>query len=541
MKKLYRKIATITVCFVLIFSPEFNLLFAEKKVSKEVTEEAKKKTNHKIDKKTAAKKDIKKDTKENSKKAAGESSKKTVKKDTKEKSAGKKRKGKKRKTSRTQIVKGTSLQKLNRDLKFITKNATPCVVHISGIKAASRIYHRGRKHQKKYKPRQQNRSRSLGSGVIINKKGFIVTNNHVVRNSRDLRITLYDKREYRCTIVGTDSATDLAVIKISGKAPKNLPAIIFGDSDRLEVGEIVVAIGNPFGFSHTVTMGIVSAKGRQNIGLVDYEDYIQTDAAINPGNSGGALIDVNGKLVGVNTAMYTRSGGYMGIGFAIPSIMAKKIIDSLIKNGKVVRGWLGVYIQEVTSDIAESLKLSKSQGVLITDIIKETPAYGSGMQVGDIIVSIDKKEITDMYSLRKIIAAKKPGTKIKVRVFRKGKYLNYTITIGTLPDKKRLASRDTQKPGDEIGIEVKDIDEKLAYKHKIKDTRGVIITTVKRNSFGSIAGLMKGDLIKEIDQKPIDNRATYNRIFKNLKGRKKIIFLIKRGAMNRFFVVQMEK
>lgn len=434
-----------------------------------------------------------------------------------------------------------SLERFNRDLIKVTEKALQAVVNISAVKEKPSGMHLFRAPRGRFPRRLPKKSRALGSGVIFDKRGYIVTNNHVVRNTKLITITLSDRREFQCTIVGTDSATDIAVIKITGKVPSNLPVIKIGDSNKISVGEMVIAIGNPFGFSHTVTMGIVSAKGRQDVGLADYENYIQTDAAINPGNSGGALINIRGMLIGINTAIFSKSGGFMGIGFAIPSNMVKGVVNELIARGKVVRGWLGVYIQNVTKDIADSLNFSKKGGVLIADIIKGSPAIGSGIKIGDIIVSIDAIVIDNVNHLRKVVASKKPGVNTRIKVFREGTLIEIDFKIGTMPDKPIRAL--LEKPGgeDELGILVRDIDENLAYRYKLEDIKGVVIVKVKKNSIAADSGLMIGDLIKEVDRRPIDSIVTYKKMLSKLKNREKILFLIRRSGVNKFIVLRLKQ
>jgi len=284
-------------------------------------------------------------------------------------------------------------------------------------------------------PRER-REQSLGSGVIVNQDGFIVTNNHVVEGASEIKVLLGDNREFSGRVAATDPRTDVAVIKISGH---NLPTIPWGDSDRLQVGQWVLAIGNPFGLTQTVTAGIISATGRANVGIADYEDFIQTDAAINPGNSGGALVSVRGELIGINTAIFSRSGGYMGIGFAIPSNMVREVVESLVKKGKVTRGWLGVQIQPLTPELAEKFGLKDTRGILVSDVSKNSPAAEAGMMRGDIILEFDGKRMEDPMHLRNEVAHTEPGKKIPVKIWRKGKEMILIVKIEELP--KEVAMR----------------------------------------------------------------------------------------------------
>lgn len=282
-------------------------------------------------------------------------------------------------------------------------------------------------HKRKYK------SSALGSGVIVTGDGYILTNNHVVKGADEIKVTLFDKREFKGKVVGTDPRTDLAVIKIKAK---DLPTLRLGESGKLKTGDVVLAIGNPFGLNQTITMGIVSAVGRSNIGLADLEDFIQTDAAINPGNSGGALVNSSGELVGINTAIFSTSGGYMGIGFAIPTDMARSVMDSIIKSGKVVRGWLGVSIQDLTPDLAASLDIKETSGALISGVEKDSPADKAGLKRGDLITGVNGKKVADSTSLRNMISAAAPGTKVSVAIIRDGKKQAKTVTLGEYNESK---------------------------------------------------------------------------------------------------------
>ncbi len=277
------------------------------------------------------------------------------------------------------------------------------------------------------------KSSALGSGVIVSENGYILTNNHVVKGADEIKVILFDKREFKGKIVGTDPRTDLAVVKINAK---DLPVLKLGDSNKLKTGDIVMAIGNPFGLNQTITMGIVSAVGRSNIGLADFEDFIQTDAAINPGNSGGALVNSNAELVGINTAIFSTSGGYMGIGFAIPSDMAKTVMDSIIKHGKVIRGWMGVSIQNITAELAKSLGIKETEGALISGVEKDSPADKAGFKRGDLVIALDGKQVVDSTSLRNMVASTAPGTKIDVKIVREGKEQTITMTLGEYKEKK---------------------------------------------------------------------------------------------------------
>src|SRR5512135_680821 len=274
------------------------------------------------------------------------------------------------------------------------------------------------------------KEQSLGSGVIVSADGYIITNNHVVEQADEVRVTLLDKRSFKAKVIGADSKTDVAVVRIDAK---DLPTVRWGDSDKLQVGEFVLAIGNPFGLSHTVTMGIISAVGRANVGIADYEDFIQTDAAINPGNSGGPLVNVRGELIGINTAIFSRSGGYQGIGFAVPSNMARLVMDQLMKEGKIVRGWLGVTIQDITPELSQKFGLKDSKGALVGDISKGSPAEKSGMMRGDVILEFNGKEVKSVGSLRNMVSQSKVGSQVKLKILRGGKQIELAALIAELP------------------------------------------------------------------------------------------------------------
>ncbi len=367
------------------------------------------------------------------------------------------------------------------------------------------------------------KSRALGSGVIVSKDGYILTNNHVVKDADEIKVLLYDKRELKGKIIGSDPKTDLAIIKIDSN---HLPVIKVGNSDKLNVGSLVIAVGNPYGLSHTVTMGIVSAVGRANVGIADYEDFIQTDAAINPGNSGGALVNTKGELIGINTAIFSTSGGYQGIGFAIPSNMAQNVMDSLIKHGKVVRGWLGVSIQDLTTELAKHFDIDAKEGVLISDVMDNSPAEKAGMKRGDLIIEYDGREVKDTFGLRNMVAATSPGSTVTIKVIRDGKEKLITIKIGELPEK--LMAVESVEESTLKGVTVNEltpaIRERLDVSEKVK---GVIVSNVDPDS--SAHGiLMPGDIIQEINKKPVRSIDDYNEALSKRDAKKDILLLLYR-------------
>ena len=390
-------------------------------------------------------------------------------------------------------------------------------------------------------PRERRQS-SLGSGVIVDPAGYIITNNHVIANADEIKVVMSDKREFTGKVVGTDPKTDLAVLKIEN-GNKGLPTIKWGDSDKLDVGEYVLAIGNPFGLNQTVTMGIVSAVGRANVGIADYEDFIQTDAAINPGNSGGALVNARGELVGVNTAIFSRSGGYMGIGFAVPSNMVRNVMDSLIKSGKVVRGWLGVSIQGVTPDLAKNFGLSEAKGALVSEVLPGSPAAKAGIKSGDVIIDFDGKEVEDQTALRNIVAQTPVGKAVKVKVVRDKKTKTVKVNIGEQP--KDMASVGEESGGTQgttenkalTGLEVRNLTPDIAERLGLPaDSKGVVITDIDPASKAAAAGLRVGDMITEINREPVKNVDDFNRIVSKLGKDEHPLLLVKRRE-GKFFVV----
>jgi serine protease Do len=380
--------------------------------------------------------------------------------------------------------------------------------------------------------RKKWKEQSLGSGVIISEDGYIITNNHVVEKAEEIRVTLFDKRSFKGKIIGSDPKTDIAIIKIPAQ---KLPTVRWGDSDRLKVGEFVLAIGNPYGLSHTVTMGIISAVGRANVGIADYEDFIQTDAAINPGNSGGPLVNINGELIGINTAIFSRSGGYQGIGFAVPSNMARLVMEQLIKQGKIVRGWLGVMIQEVTPEIAGKFGLKEPKGALVSDLTKGGPAERAGIMRGDIILEYDGKGVSSVSGLRNMVARSKIGSQVRVKILRNGKEYNLNVTIAELP--REIATLSEEPEGDIqrnafSGVTVYDLTKEIALQLGLNSNeKGVVVVKVEPGSPGDEAGLKKGDLIQEIDRRKVNNLEDFRRITSVVGSKEDTVLLyINRGG-----------
>jgi serine protease Do len=376
------------------------------------------------------------------------------------------------------------------------------------------------------------KEQSLGSGVIVSPDGYIITNNHVVEKADEIKVTLLDKRTFRGKIVGADPKTDIAILTIGAS---NLPTIPWGDADRLQVGEFVLAIGNPYGLSHTVTMGIISAVGRANVGIADYEDFIQTDAAINPGNSGGPLVNIKGELIGINTAIFSRTGGYQGIGFAVPSNMVRLVMDQLVQKGKVVRGWLGVTIQELTPELAQKFGLKKSKGALVSDITEGSPAERAGILRGDIILEFNGKEVKDVSSLRNMVAQSKIGSEITMKILRSGKEYTVKVIIAELP-REVAEALPNQLPeesgaGALTGLTVLDLTKEIARQLGFnKSEKGVVVVRVEPGSPADEAGIQKGDIIKEIDRRQIGNLEDFNRIASHIKENDTVLLFINRNG-----------
>jgi serine protease Do len=380
--------------------------------------------------------------------------------------------------------------------------------------------------------RGPSRQQSLGSGFIIDRDGTILTNNHVVDNAQKITVKLADGREFDAKVVGKDARTDIAIIKIDAKG--DLPAAPLGDSERLEVGEWVMAIGNPFGLDSTVTSGIVSAKGR-HIGAGPYDNFIQTDASINPGNSGGPLINLRGEVVGINTAIFSQSGGNIGIGFATPINSAKDILPELKGKGKVTRGWLGVSIQSVTPDIAGSMGLERAKGALVAEVLKDAPAERAGVKVGDVIVEFEGGEIKDSTDLPVLVARARPGTQARVKLLRDKKEMTLTITVDELKESEIVASA---KEKGELGLTVQKLTPELAENLELGNAQGLVITAVEPDSPADEAGLQRGDLIVEIDRKPMREIADFRKAVAGVKSGQRLLFLVRRGANSLFVALK---
>ncbi len=390
---------------------------------------------------------------------------------------------------------------------------------------------------------QKFQARALGSGVIVdNENGYVLTNNHVVANMDEITVKLIDKREFEAEVVGTDPKSDLAIIRIEAF---DLTAVDLGDSDKLRVGEWVLAIGSPFteNLSHTVTAGIISALGRSNIISGDnYEDFIQTDTAINPGNSGGALVNLEGALIGINTAIAT--GGFersnRGVGFAIPVNMARKVMNDLINDGRVIRAWLGVYIQDLDDATARAMGLDTRDGALIGDVVNNSPAEKSGIEIGDIITTFDGKDITGSANLKNIVSSSKPDKRYKVELLRDGKKKKYFITLEELPENPRTLARVESEVESELGFQVEDVTAQLLREYEIgENVEGVVVTNIDRNSEAFSVGLRPGDVITRVGRQNVDTVKDFYKLIDSETRGNTVLFLVKRKDISRFLTLEM--
>ena len=383
-------------------------------------------------------------------------------------------------------------------------------------------------------PRQQRPvpQMSQGSGFFVSADGYVMTNAHVIKGADKITVVLTDGREMDATAVGADPHTDIAIIKVEGK---EFPHLQLGDSDAIDVGEWVVAIGTPFQLEASLTVGVVSARGRQNLRITDYEDFIQTDAAINPGNSGGPLLDLKSQVIGINTAIVSRSGGYMGIGFAIPSNMARQIMEQIIEKGVVTRGFLGVSLQPVDKDIADAFNLSRPEGALISEVIKDSPADKAGIKQGDIIVEYNKMPLKSLQNFRKDISMMAPGSTVQLKVNRKGEIVPITVLLGSAADNS-ASEGVVQKLGMEIENLTPEVAKQLGYSNK---EEGVVITKVKPGSLAALAGLRPGFLIQAVNHRKVTSVSDFNDAITQMEN-KRALFLIRQGNATRFYSIKME-
>ncbi len=440
-----------------------------------------------------------------------------------------------------------SLTKIGKAMAEISAAVKPAIVNISTMRTVKitggadpffddpffrRFF--GDRYGRQKQPREH-KSGAMGSGVIVSSDGFIITNYHVVKDAEEIKVLLSDKREFSGKVIGSDPKTEISVVKIEANG---LPTLKWGDSDALEVGAMVLAVGNPFGLNQTVTMGIVSAVGRANVGIADYEDFIQTDAAINPGNSGGALVNVRGELVGINTAIFSTSGGYQGIGFAIPSNMVKSIMDSLVKKGKVIRGWLGVSIQSITPELAKQFNLKGEKGVLVSDVSENGPAEKAGLKRGDIIVEYDGKNTDDPNQFRNMVANTSPGEEHSLKVLRNEEVLTLKVIIGELPSDLQQAQTGTYENA-LTGVNVLDITPEISRKMNIPTrVEGVVVSDIAEDSPAS-GVLTAGDVIQEINRKKIGGVKDYIGVVSKIGKDQNILLLVYRGGSSVYITLSI--
>lgn len=445
-----------------------------------------------------------------------------------------------------------SLRESGKAFRSVAKQVSPAVVYIQVEKEVSQqqmghpfggspfgeeFFRRffGEPPQQKRAPKKR-QSMGQGSGFVISSDGYIMTNNHVVGDADRVTVRMLDGREFTAKTVGTDPPTDVALIKI--EADEKLPYLSLGDSDKMEVGDWVLAFGNPFGLSHTLTAGIVSAKGRSGIGLTDYENFIQTDAAINPGNSGGPLVNLDGEVIGMNTAIFSRSGGYMGIGFAIPVNMVKTIREQLVEHGTVTRGRLGVYIQDVTQDLADSFGLKQTDGILVAQVVEDSPAEKAGLKQGDVILSLDGRKVGKVAAFRNRVALTRPGTEIELTVLRDGKKKKVEVTIGSLDtdEEGRPVSADKLP---KLGMSLQKLTSELAEQFGYEESKGVLVTAVEEDSIAARAGIQRGDLIEEVNRKPVSEPHQVKKMIKE-SDKKTVLLLVRQGDASRYLALKLK-
>jgi serine protease Do len=379
------------------------------------------------------------------------------------------------------------------------------------------------------------KQRSLGSGVIVDKEGYVLTNNHVIANADEIVVMLAGGEELPASIVGRDEKTDLALIKLT--PGKNLPSLPLGDSDKLRVGDWVMALGNPFGLTSTVTAGIVSAKGR-NIGAGPYDDFIQTDASINPGNSGGPLVDLNGQVVGINTAIVAHG---QGIGFAIPASLASEVMRQLREQGKVTRGWLGIYFQPVNKDLARMFSIKENQGVLVADVVSGGPAARAGLKRGDVILSFNNKEINNSQNLPKMVAETPVGSKVPVMLIRQGDTITLEITIGEMPEETEEANTSSPPaPALNLGMNLQEITPAMAQHLDLEEGSGLLVSGVEPGGPADEAGVLRGDVILEVDRTPVNSLAGFNETIRRLEKSEQALILLQRDKRTRYVVIRLK-
>jgi serine protease Do len=384
--------------------------------------------------------------------------------------------------------------------------------------------------------------RGMGSGMIIDREGRILTNNHVVAEVDEIKVQLADKRQFEARVVATDPKTDVAVIQIKGAVPADLPLVVLGDSDALRVGDLVMAIGAPFGLTQTVTTGIISATRRADVGIASYEDFLQTDAAINPGNSGGPLVNMRGEVIGMNSAIAGSAGQFAGVGFAIPAAMIRDLLPKLTKGEAITRGQIGVVIQELTKDLAAQFGVAEDAGVLVAQVSKDSPAQQGGVRAGDVIVRFQGKPVKDTRALRNAVAATAPGTRVDVAVIRDGRERTLTLTVGKQPAEAAAAAEEAPAEGsgllEKLGLDVEALTPQLAARLQLEDTRGLVVTAVEEGSPASAAGLQQGDVIVEANRSAVATAAELRRALEGADKAKGALLLVHRRGGSMYLVLR---
>ncbi|MBS0622887.1 MAG: DegQ family serine endoprotease [Verrucomicrobia bacterium] len=444
----------------------------------------------------------------------------------------------------------TELKAMSRGFSHVAKKATPAVVFIR-VEGKGSVMGPGFDgdgmdsfHQEFFRrffgmpstPQQQAPRIGQGSGFIVSSDGYILTNNHIVNGADSIKVGLTDGRRFDAKVVGTDPQTDIAVIKIEAE---ELSFLKLADSDAAEVGEWVIAIGSPFGLEATVTVGVVSAKGRDELHITDFEDFIQTDAAINPGNSGGPLLNLDGEVIGVNTAIVTGSGGYMGIGFAIPSNMAKRVMDQLIHAGSVTRGFLGVTLQPVDEELAAAFGLPRPIGGLVTEVAPSSPAKEGGIEQGDIILEFNGQKVESISALRNAVSMVDPGSKVQLRINREGKEKKLSVTIGAHPETKTQPGT----PAHSLGLEVESLSDHMASQLGYTNERGVIVKRVDPGSPAARAGIKPGiTLIVRVNRTPVETPDDFYKALDDAsKSSDRVLLLVRHGQVMRFVSLKSGK
>jgi len=443
------------------------------------------------------------------------------------------------------------LSKTGKAFSSVVKKVKPAVVHIQVEKTVGaknydfeffnnpffERFFGPEFHRQIPQQQRQRKQQGQGSGFIISGDGYILTNNHVVADADKITVTLSDNKKVEAELIGSDPQSDVALIKIHNGT--NHPFIPLGNSEALEVGEWVIAIGNPFGLSQTVTVGVVSAKGRSGVGLNEYENFIQTDAAINPGNSGGPLLNIRGEVIGINSALFSRTGGYMGIGFAIPINMVKAINDQLQKYGKVTRGWLGVAIQDVDEDLAKSFGLDEARGILISEVQKDSPAEKSGLEQGDVIIKLNGAYLEDVNDLRNKIALIIPKTKAELEIIRDGRVKKIDAVIGEQPADFSKTSEPSNRQNylEEFGLSFQELTPELSEQLGYQDEKGVLVGDVQQESAAASAGLKPGQLVQEVNKIRVENIQDLNKALEKSKNKKRLLLRVKSGRFSQYVVL----